>query len=185
MELQPETLKGCRRNVYHHQMELFDYYAPQMKHICQRYVLHNHAAEEVMLQAFLKAFAKIDHVRDENELYNWLRDKMIVACIDTVFKKNKPSFSIPQITAAAPDKSVAETDWSKIFNCNFSVQELNTVLNSIDAAQSLLFKLFFIENYTVDEIASLVEVEASTCRAIIEASKQSIQAKLYRKYLNE
>lgn len=183
MELQPETLKGCRRNVHHHQMELFDYYAPQMKHICQRYVLHNHEAEEVMLQAFLKAFAKIDNVRDETELFNWLRDKMVLACIDAIFKKNKPVFTVPQTKTSV--KESADTDWTKILSCNFSVQELNTVLNAIDPAQSLLFKLFFIENYSIDEVSALVEVDANTCRAILEAAKQSIQTKLYRKYLNE
>ncbi len=166
-------------------MELFDYYAPQMKHICQRYVLHNHEAEEVMIQAFLKAFAKIDQVRDENELPSWLRDKMVAACIDVLFKKSKPSFVVLQVAETAADKKAPETDWSKIFSCNFSVQELNTVLNSIDPAQSLLFKLFFIENYTIGEISNLVAVEESICRAVIEAAKKSIQAKLYKKSLSE
>lgn len=185
MALQPETLKGCRRNVLHHQLELFDHYAPQMKHICQRYVLHNHEAEEVMINAFVKAFAKIDHVRNESDLSNWLSDKMVLACLDNIFKKNRPSFIAPSSLDTVADKKDAETDWSKIFTCNFSVQELNTVLNNIDQAQSIVFKLFFIENYKIEEIAELIETDEDNCRRLISAAKKAIQTKLYRKCLND
>lgn len=185
MALQTDTLKGCRRNVLHNQLELFDHFAPQMKYVCQRYIPHNYEAEEVMTQAFLKSFAKIDFVRDEAELTAWLRDQMVLACLDAIFKKKKVSFVPSSTLVAAGEPKSSDTDWSKILTCNFSVQDLNSVLNSIDQAQSLVFKLFFIENYTLDEISELLDTDEENCKTMISLAKRSIQSILYKKCLND
>lgn len=73
---------GCLRREETSQMELYRLYYSYGLGICRRYAKSEQTAKEMLNDAFLKVFTKIDQYDTQQPLKPWLRRILINAAID-------------------------------------------------------------------------------------------------------
>ena len=80
-------IEGCRRQNPKAQFEIYKLYAKAMFNVSLRIVNHEAEAEDVLQEAFLDAFTRINSFREETSFGLWL--KQIVKNFPTVFGREK------------------------------------------------------------------------------------------------
>ncbi|RMF02627.1 MAG: sigma-70 family RNA polymerase sigma factor, partial [Bacteroidetes bacterium] len=68
-----ELVQGSIREDAHCQKVLFERYAGKMMAVCLRYARHRLEAEDMLQEAFVKAFDKLDTFKFEGAFEGWLR----------------------------------------------------------------------------------------------------------------
>jgi DNA-directed RNA polymerase specialized sigma24 family protein len=66
-------VEQCRKQNRHAQRILFDTHLKKMMTICLRYLKNEEDALEVLNNAFLKVFAKINQYKAEGSLEEWIK----------------------------------------------------------------------------------------------------------------
>ena len=68
-----KLLEGCIKKDRKDQRALFDQFAPGMHVVALRYSKNGHEAEDILQEAFVKVFDKIDQFRGESSLAFWIK----------------------------------------------------------------------------------------------------------------
>ena len=87
-----ELIEQCKKNNRKAQLRLYNQYCDAMYHIAFRFMKNSQDAEDVMQEAFIKAFSKIDTFQGEVTFGAWLKRIVINKSIDTL-KSVKFQFS--------------------------------------------------------------------------------------------
>ena len=66
-------IEGCLKENKHCQKELFLRYAGKMLTVCRRYTRHQLEAEDILQDAFIKVFDKIDQFKFNGSFEGWIR----------------------------------------------------------------------------------------------------------------
>ena len=86
-QIHHSIIQRCKKNDAKAQMELYKLYCKAMFLVAKRYMKDDLAAEDVMQDAFIKAFKKIDTYKGEVSFGAWLKRIVINQSIDELKKK--------------------------------------------------------------------------------------------------
>ena len=85
--LHQPIIEACKLNDAKAQMQLYDLYCRAMFTVAKRYVNDSFTAEDVMQDAFIKAFKNINTYKEEVAFGAWLKRIVINQSIDWLKKK--------------------------------------------------------------------------------------------------
>ncbi len=168
----PRCLKGDSRA----QMEIYNRYYKAMYNTAIRIVKDQAEAEDVMQEAFLSAFTKLDTFRGEVTFGAWL--KKIVVNKSLVSYRNKKKKN----EVALDDKlyKVGDDDVSEAVDTE-TEQLAQKVLKTMDLLKDnyrVSLTLHLIEGYDYEEICGLMDISYANCRTMISRAKESLRKKL-------
>jgi RNA polymerase sigma-70 factor (ECF subfamily) len=156
------------------QQELFDRYAGKMMTICLRYARHRLEAEDMLQDAFIKVFIKIDQFSFNGSFEGWVRRVVINTALKHVKKKG---FSMEQMgMEMAPEKSLNPEVFSKL-----SVDELMEMIASLPNGYKTVFNLYAVDGYSHKEISEMLQIQESTSRSQLVKARRLLQ-KMVEKY---
>ncbi|MGY8911454.1 MAG: RNA polymerase sigma factor, partial [Flavobacteriales bacterium] len=117
-QLHQTIINQCKNNNAKAQMQLYNLYGKAMFLIAYRYVKDQFIAEDVMQDAFIKAFKNIDNYKNEVAFGAWLKRIVINQSIDQLKKKKLDLVAInEEITTSREDDN-----WQ--VDCEISVDEI-------------------------------------------------------------
>ena len=88
-----DLVEQCKSNDRKAQMKLYERYCQGMYHVAMRFLHNADDAEDVVQEAFIKAFQKMDQYKGDVSFGAWLKKIVVHRSID--FLKSKKKRFIP------------------------------------------------------------------------------------------
>lgn len=172
-----DLVARCRNGEQRAQLEIYDRYYKAMYNTSLRIVKDPAEAEDIMQEAFLKAFSKINSYQGTASFGAWLKKIVVNLSISSYHKKVKRNeVSYNDELKNEPDQDsgyIVETE-SK----NEKVKAILTALNSLKENYRICLNLHLIEGYDYDEICEILDITYANCRTTISRAKESLRKKL-------
>lgn len=157
-QLHQPIIDLCKEHNKKAQMQLYNLYCKAMFLVSLRYVKDRFIAEDVMQDAFIKAFKNIKTYKNEVPFGAWLKRIVINQSIDYL-KKNRLEFVAINEEVLSIEE---DTDW-KVEN-TISVSDIVAKLKQLKEKYRLVVSLYLIEGYDHQEIATILNISENTSR---------------------
>lgn len=160
-------VERCRNNNRRAQLKLYERYAKAMYNICFRMLNVEADAEDVMQEAFIKAFAKMDAYSGDVTFGAWLKRIMVNQCIDQLKKKKRLEFR--EELPAVAEQPTAEQEGK------MNVKEVMNALQELPDKYRTVFSLYYLEGYDHDEIAQIIGITSGLSRSQLSRAKSRLR----------
>ena len=199
-----EIIKGCKQRKNKAQKALFMNYSADMRIICQRYARDKMEASDILQEAFIRVFNKINQFSGQGSFEGWLKRIFINTAINHYNKNRKHyhHYELENFNQSLMDDSVKgeinnnheidkedinlETiNYQLIENADISKDEIIDILNILNPDYKIVFNLFVIEDYSHNEIAENLNINEKTSRTRLYKAKKIIQKELYDLSINK
>jgi len=162
-----EIIDQCREGSQKAQFQLYKLYYRPMYSVCLRIINNETEAEDVMQEAFLKAFSKIDTYKGEVSFGAWLKKIVINRSLD-VLKKRKVKFEeINEKTNQLPDYQMETKE--------VNVQVIKDAIQKLPDGYRVVLSLYLIEGYDHEEISEILEISNSNSRTQYLRAKNKLR----------
>ena len=169
-------IEKCKQDDDRALMEIYNRYYKAMYNTSIRIVKNNYEAEDIMQEAFITAFKKLDKLENTENFGAWLKRIVVNKSIE-IYKKN-----ISKNESEIDDKLYK---LESIDSCNDKALETKTkyenVLNAMSELKDnygTLLNLNLIEGYDYDEICEIMSISYSNYRTMMSRAKDSLRKKL-------
>ena len=162
-----EIIDQCREGNQKAQFQLYKLYYKPMYSVCMRLMNNEADAEDVMQEAFLNAFKKIDTYKGEVSFGAWLKKIVINRSLDYLKKRKMKFEEINEKT-------------NKFIDYQMETKEVNMKVIK-DAIQKLpdgyrvVLSLYLIEGYDHEEISEILGISNSNSRTQFLRAKNKLK----------
>ena len=172
-----QLVARCRKGEQRAQMELYNKYQKAMYNTALRIVNDTAEAEDVMQEAFIIAFLKLDTFKGNSTFGAWLKKITVNLSINSFNKRSK--FREVSYTDQFNDEVFDEIGIdSEEETKNKKVQQILFAMRSLKENYRIALNLHLIEGYDYDEICEILKISPSNCRTTISRAKESLRTKL-------
>ncbi|WP_272151499.1 RNA polymerase sigma factor [Tenacibaculum aiptasiae] len=173
-QLHQSVIDACKNNDAKAQMQLYDLYCEAMLTIASRYVKDAYVAEDIMQEAFIKAFKNIKSYKEEVAFGAWLKKIVINQSIDWLKKKKVELISInDEVTTMIDDDN---EDWN--VSATISYQQIISCIEKLKEKYRVVLTLFLLEGYDHREISQILGISEVTSRTHLLRGKKKVQEQL-------
>lgn len=152
-----DLINRCRKGDTKAQFELYKVYYKPMYNVCLRMVGNAVEAEDVMQEAFLKAFTKIDTYEGVVSFGAWLKRIVINRSLDYL-KKRKVKFE--EINEKIPEEEPEGIVISEVHT-----EYLKKAIQQLPDGYRVVLTLFLLEGYDHEEIAQILGISNGSSRS--------------------
>ena len=162
-----EIIDQCREGSQKAQFQLYRLYYKPMYSICLRIINNETEAEDVMREAFLNAFKKIDTYKGEVSFGAWLKRIVINRSLD-VLKKRKVKFEeINEKTNQIADYQMEIKE--------VNVQLIKDAIQKLPDGYRVVLSLYLIEGFDHEEISEILGISNSNSRTQFLRAKNKLR----------
>ncbi len=172
-----DLVERCRKGDTKAQFELYKLYYKPMYNISLHMVGNAIEAEDVMQEAFLKAFTKIDTYKGEVSFGGWLKRIVINRSLDEL-KKRRVKFT--ELNEKIPDEEPAAFDISEI-----QMEQLKKAIQQLPDGYRVVLSLYLLEGYDHEEIAQILGISNVSSRSQYLRAKLKLRQMLHKEELFE
>lgn len=158
-------------------MEIYNKYYKAMYNTALRIVNDQAEAEDIMQEAFIKAFTKIKTFQGKSTFGAWLKKITVNLSINAFNKSSKYK------NLSYEDEFKHELDENEGIDvaaeeASSKVQKVLKAMNSLKESYRIILTLHLIEGYDYDEICEILGLSSANCRTSISRAKESLRKKL-------
>lgn len=164
-----ELLKRCQKSDRNAQMQLYKAYYKAMYNTAFRILKDEFEAEDIMQEAFLTAFTKLNSYRGEVAFGAWLK-RIVINKSLTQLKKNNRYEEVKLEVVPTNETESSKLDYTKL--------EPQSVMNSIQGLKDnyrMVLTLNLIEGYDYEEIAQIMNYTNENVRTTISRAKRKLK----------
>ena len=152
-------------------------YYTSILNLCRREVNHNPLYADVIdtciQDTFLLAYSSYAQIKDYTNIRAWL----VRACLNRLLpyiklqkkRQEHEAFSLDDERIHPTDNNLVQ---APSFETAFEADKLQEIACLLSPKEKLVFKYYFIEGHSADEVASLVHCSPSTIRVLIFRIRQ-------------
>lgn len=166
-------IRKCKRSNKRAQKELYDQYAPLFLGICMRYANSRDEAEDILQDAFVKIFFKIEQYKNVGSFEGWMK-RIVVNTALTYYRLNQKHFHHEDIEEVQESK----IDVPSTGDADFTREELFKTIKSLPEGYRAVFNMYAIEGYNHKEIGEMLRISEGTSKSQYSRAKSIIQKKL-------
>lgn len=170
-----KLIEGCKKLDRNAQLQLYKAYYKAMYNTAIRIVNDVYEAEDLMQEAFLTAFTKIDSYRGEVAFGAWLKKIVIHKSITQLKKNNR--YEIVKMDVI-PDTTIEE---EAIDTKNLDPKSVLRSIENLKENYRLVLTLHLIEGFDYEEIGQILNYTNENVRTTISRAKKKLQQELYAK----
>ncbi|MDT0678207.1 RNA polymerase sigma factor [Autumnicola musiva] len=170
-------VSACRKGDQRAQMEIYDRYYKAMYNTALRIVKHSAEAEDIMQEAFLNAFTKIDSFKGESTFGAWLKRIVVNKCVNVYNRKMK----YEEVAYNDELKNKMDDSDGYIIDKEHTSEKVRLLLTKLDTLKEnyrMCLTLYLIEGYDYEEICKIMNISYANCRTTISRAKESLRKKL-------
>lgn len=172
-DVHSHLLEQCKKGNSAAQFKIYELYYKAMYNTALRISGNPTEAEDIMQEAFLSAFSKLDTLSGEVTFGAWLKQIVVNKALDFVKQRKIPFENIEsQITDVPEQTANNSVDFSA------EVSEVKQVLESLPEGYRIILSLYLIEGYDHDEIAGILQITASTSRSQLTRAKAKLRKQI-------
>jgi RNA polymerase sigma factor (sigma-70 family) len=172
------TLIGqCRQGSRKAQYDMYNRYYKAMYNTALRIVKDPHWAEDIMQEAFLKAFTKLDAYRGEVAFGAWLKKIVVNHSLDNYKKVHKVVMTpIEDELYRVPDDGDSDFEIANLQN--LKIQQVRQAIGALKENYRIILTLLYIEGFCTEEICGIMNITDGNCRTMISRARESLLKKL-------
>jgi RNA polymerase sigma-70 factor (ECF subfamily) len=132
-------------------------------------------AEDVMQEAFLSAFTKLDSFKGEVAFGAWLK-RIVINRSLTQLKKRKRLQEVPlEVVDHKLEDEGSGEGISQLDLTHAQVQEVLEAMSKLKANYRVILNLSLIEGYDNEEITRILNISNESCRTTISRAKSKLR----------
>lgn len=157
--------------------QLFFTYSRRLQCLAFSYVRDSFLAEDIVQEAFLKAYKKIDSIEDTNKIGSWLSAITARTAIDFLRLENRKNSRLISSSEIMLDIAEAKTNTEEEASIHFLKEEISQNMEDLSKESQEVLSLKINHGLNEKEIASRLHLKPSTVKTrLYRARKQLKQA---------
>ena len=155
---QIDIVEDCKANSRRAQLKLYKQYCDGMFCVAMRFLKNADDAEDVIQEAFIKAFQKIDQFKGDVTFGAWLKRIVINKSIDFLKAKQLKMVELDE----GYMQVTSDEDWS--VEDGISIDEVKQAIDSLPEKYKYVVMMFLMEGFDHSEISQVLNITQSACR---------------------
>lgn len=172
---QIDVIKQCKANNRKAQLKLYRQYCDGMFGVAMRYVKNSDDAEDVLQEAFIMAFQKIDQYEGNVTFGAWLKRIVINKSIDFLKKKRQRSVPLDERYLHI----VEDEDWTVADD--ITIENIKVAMSCLPEKYKHVVMMYLVEGFDHSEIAQVLRLTETTCRTRLLRGKGHLKELLKQK----
>lgn len=179
MSEERKLIKQCKQRNPKAFDRLYKRYSSVLFGICLRYASDKSEAEDMLQEAFITVFNKIESYRYEGSFEGWLKRITVNTAINVLRKESRNRQNSMTRNEFHELKSgdadiIAQISENEILNC----------IQKLAAGYRTVFNMYVIEGYKHPEIAEALNISVSTSRSQLVKARKALIKEMKNLYLN-
>lgn len=170
LNLQEQLVSRLRERDRGAQYEIYEMYSVAMFNTALRIVGHRAEAEDVLQEAFLAAFTRIELYKSEATFGAWLKRIVVNKSINSLQKRRAelvPLENAPLNSLTAESTSPEAPIWN--------VEQISNALKGLSDGYRVVFSLYLMEGYDHREIADILGISEGGSKSQLARAKKKIR----------
>lgn len=165
-----ELIEACKNGDRQAMEKIYQMYARAMFNTAYRITGDYHFAEDIMQEAFIKAFERLSSYRGDAPFGAWLKRITINESLQWLkkYRRFETDRELPE-AAEDPSGDDAEDVWQA------DRQRLARALLQLNARYRTVLSLHYIEGYDLQETASIMQIGYGNVRTLLTRAKQQLK----------
>ena len=163
-------LSACKRQDQKAQLEIYNRYCKAMYNIALRIIGDPDDAEDVMQEAFIKAFANLHRFAQKSTFGAWLKRIVVNESISWLRKNTK----VQTVPIDERLSGQLETDTFEIPN-DADVKMLLQAVSELKENYRVAISLLYFEGYDYEEISEIMHLSYGNVRTLVSRAKQKLK----------
>jgi len=160
-----ENFRLAKKQDRRAQKALYELFSAKMLAVANSYTNNIHDAEDILLNAFLKCFSKIEDCKEWKSFPFWLRKIVVNDSITFVRKNRNILYSDIEIADDFPDDEIDN---------RLNEIDLEEIFSQIPEGYKLVFNLYVFEDKKHQEIAEILNISDGTSKSQLSKAKKWI-----------
>uniref|UniRef100_UPI0032174360 RNA polymerase sigma factor n=1 Tax=uncultured Draconibacterium sp. TaxID=1573823 RepID=UPI0032174360 len=162
-----EIIDQCRDGSTKAQFQLYKLYYKAMYSVSLRIVNDEMEAEDVMQEAFLNAFSKMESYKGEVSFGAWLKRIVVNRSLDYLKKRKVQFEEVSERTTQVPDYQMETKE--------VDVNVLKSAIQELSDGYRVVLSLYLIEGYDHEEISQILDISNSASRTQLLRAKKKLK----------
>lgn len=167
-----DIIEDCKRNNRRAQLKLYNQYCDGMYIVAKRFVKDSFEAEDVVQEAFIKAFSKLHQYKAEVTFGSWLKRIVINKCIDSLKSKRQFMLELDEVHLKVVDSSY-EDEW--LVDDAITLEDVKKAISNLPEKYKYVVMLFLIEGYDHQEISQILNISEVASRTQLSRGKVKLR----------
>ncbi len=130
-------------------------------------------AQDLLQDAFIEAFTKIDSFKQESTFGAWIKRIVINKCINAL-KKRRVQLDYTSELPETESEIIDETDMG------YTVEKVNKAIQELPDGYRVIASLYLLEGYDHREISEIMGITESTSKTQFHRAKKKLLEKINR-----
>ena len=162
-DLIAESLKGSNKARF----QLYQLYSKAMFNVCYRMMNNREDAEDMLQEAFVQAFQKLESFRHESGFGTWLKTITVHTCINAL---NRRKVDLNYMDDLHRFETADETEEEALY----TTADVMEAMNQLPEGGRIVFSLYLLEGYDHGEIAQILNITESTSKTQYMRAKRKV-----------
>lgn len=168
-------IEGCRKGNHNAQMQIYTLYYKAMYNTSLRILNNPTEAEDIMQDAFLLAFTKINNFIGEVSFGAWLKKIVINKSLDELRKRKAFFEDVDSVVVMTTD------DEENLDELHANVELIKQGIKDLPEGYRIIMSLYLIEGYDHEEIGEILMISPSTSRSQYTRAKKKLREMIVSK----
>ena len=164
-----KLIEACKRGDRKAQFEIYRLYNAAMYNTTLRIVRDPDDAEDVMQEAFLKAFAKLKSYRGEVSFGAWLKKIVVNKALDFLRLKRE-QVSIDEVG----EIEEPEDEQASSIEVAYSAEFIRKAILALPEGYRIVLSLILLEGYDHEEVSGILNISNATSRTQYHRAKKKL-----------
>ncbi|MDT0557143.1 sigma-70 family RNA polymerase sigma factor [Ichthyenterobacterium sp. W332] len=169
---QVELIEKCKQNNRQAQLQLYNQYCDGMYVVANRFVKNTMEAEDIVQEAFIKAFTKLDQYKAEVTFGAWLKRIVINKSIDLLKSKKQYFDDLNEVHLKVVDTHY-ENEW--LVEDTITLAQVKEAINELSDKYKYVVMLYLIEGYDHKEISQILGITEVASRTQLSRGKTKLK----------
>lgn len=153
-----ELVMACKQGDRQSQFKLYNLYEKAMYNTALRIVQDEAEAADVLQEAFIDAFTRLDSFRQESTFGLWMKQIVVNKSISTLRKRKLELQPLEDC-----DEPLGEEEREN--DIEFQVAAIKQAISRLPDGYRLVLTLYLLEGYDHEEIAHILRISEATSRS--------------------
>ena len=174
----PELIKACKQNNLKAQMQVYQMYKDMLYNVSLRIIKNQQDAQDMVHDAFIKAFQNIAKLENDLNLGPWLKRIVVNCSLDFLRKQKKLGW-----LQESYELQEEETQTEMFEDHSLKIEDVKKAINALKDKYRIIIVLYLIEDYSHREIAEQLGLKESTVRNQYIRGKRLLREQLQHKLI--
>ncbi|WP_100612273.1 RNA polymerase sigma factor [Confluentibacter lentus] len=169
---QVDIIEQCKQNNRKAQLQVYNQYCNGMYSVAKRFLNDATDAEDVVQEAFIKAFSKLDQYKAEVTFGAWLKRIVINKSIDFLKSKKQHLVALDEVHLKIVD---TPNDDKWLVDDEITLNDVKEAIKKLPETYQYVVMLYLIEGYDHQEISEILNITEVASRTQLSRGRIKLQ----------